>query len=158
LLAELFAGSFVAGEELVRIYGRSNDRAADVLVVRKEQAQQRPGDRETLANLHDAALNDKNMVYARAIEHVIRSFDAGAGPLPPPPLAMQREEPSLVAALLFRSVSPPVLEALSLAMDTGLYRRDPVQYGLTGVERVQAGVATIIAEVYAAVVRLLGAG
>jgi hypothetical protein len=46
---ELFAGSFEAGEQLIENYGaRTGERAHDMLVVRKQQALLRLGDRDAL--------------------------------------------------------------------------------------------------------------
>lgn len=158
LLDELVnAGDYSAGDRLIDSYGeRAAERTRDVLAVRRQQASLLPGDRATLAKLHHAALADKNAVYAQAVEHVLRSFDPGAGPLPPPPLAGQREAPDLVSAFLFRIVASPVNEALAIAWESGLYRREPSQYNLTGLERVQPNATTVLGEVYGSVARLLG--
>jgi len=161
LFRELLGGSVDAGERLLAIYaagpGGMGSRPHDVLTVRKHQAALRPGDRSTLDKVHAAAMADNNSVYARAIEHVLRGFDPGAGQLPPPPLMSQREAtPEVVSSLLFRNPEP-ANEALALAWETGMFRREANHYRLTGLERVQLGAGTVVGDAYAGVARLLGA-
>jgi hypothetical protein len=166
LFRELAAGSYDAGERLMALFAScGEDRARETLAVRRMQAALRLGDRGALERLHAAALADKNLVYARAVEHVLRAFDvdppgrspAGApGAIVPPPLSAQRNAPDLVMALLFRDLDAPVNEALAIVWDTGLFRRDAGQYGLTGLERVQPGPTTILGEVYGIVADHLG--
>lgn len=159
LFRELCAGSFDAGEQLIAILGDADGRSHDVLAVRRQQAWLRPGDRTSLDRLHHAAVADHNQVYARAIEHVLRAFDPGAGPLPPPPLMAQHEaSPQLVASLLFRGTAAPVNEALAIVWEAGIYRRDATAYKLTGLERVQAGPASVIGAAYGGIARILGMG
>jgi hypothetical protein len=158
LLQELGKGSFEAGEQFVTIYApRPGDRTPDVLSVRRQQAAIRLGDRTALQRLIAAAVLDGNPAYARSVEHVLHGWDAGPGAPPPPPLGSQRLAPDLVTALLFRTIADsPVHEALSLVLDTGLYRRDVGQYQLTGVARVQPAGGTVLGEVFGAIARLLG--
>jgi hypothetical protein len=157
LQRELAAGSFEAGEQLVALHGSRPERSPDVLAARRQQALLKLGDRAALQKLLEAAVHDGNAVYARAVEHVAQCFLRDATPPAPPPLAAQRPAPDHVAALLFRTVADSAVhEALSLVLDTGLYRRDVGQYQLTGVARVQAGNATPLAEVYGTVARFLG--
>jgi hypothetical protein len=74
-----------------------------------------------------------------------------------PALTLQRLAPDLVAALLFRSVADSAVhEALSLVLDTGLYRRDVGQYQLTGVARVQPTGGSVLGEVFGVIARFLG--
>src|SRR4029077_5335193 len=106
--------------------------------------------------LVEASVLDGNATYARAVEHVLHALDREAPP-PAPPLSAQRPAPDLVAALLFRSVADSAVhEALSLVLDTGLYRRDVGQYQLTGVARVKPGGGTVLGEVFGGVARFLG--
>ncbi|APR85618.1 Translation initiation factor 2 [Minicystis rosea] len=157
LRRELAHGSFEAGEELVAFYGkRTGDRSQqEIFAVRRQQAQILPGDTKVLDRLIEAAVADGNAMYARAVEHVRRALDRD--PPPAPPLAAQRLAPDLVAALLFRSIADSAVhEALSLVLDTGLYRRDVGQYQLTGVARVQPGGGSMLGDVYGAVTRLFG--
>jgi hypothetical protein len=153
LLRELNRGSFEAGEKLIALYGA---RTPDVLAVRRQQATIKLGDRAALSRLVEAAVQDGHAAYARAVEHVLKMWDEGPAPSPPP-LAAQRLAPDLVAALLFRSVADSAIhEALALVLDTGLYRRDVGQYQLTGVARVQAGGGSILGDVLGVVGRYLG--
>ena len=157
LLGELARGSFEAGEALIAEYAaRSSERTSpEILAVRRQQAQLRPGDPAILRQLVEAAITDGNAMFARAVEHVLCALDADAAAVPP--LAAQRAAPDLVAALLFRSVADSAVhEALSLVLDTGLYRRDVGQYQLTGVARVQPGGGSALGEVHGGIARLFG--
>ncbi|MFT3775686.1 MAG: hypothetical protein QM820_60845 [Minicystis sp.] len=157
LRRELAAGSFDAGEELCAFYGRRpGDRSQqEIFAVRRQQAQLRPGDAAALDRLVEAAIADGNAMYARAVEHVRHALDRN--PPAAPPLGAQRLAPDLVAALLFRSIADSAVhEALSLVLDTGLYRRDVGQYQLTGVARVQPGGGSMLGDVYGSVTRLFG--
>ena len=165
LFRELGAGSFAAGERLIALFKTSlEDRSHETLAVRRMQSALRLGDRGALERLQAAALADKNLVYARAIEHVLHAFDLapGLGAVPastrliPPPLTAQRDASDLVSRLLFRDLDSPVNEALAIVWETGLFRRDAGQYGLTGLERVQPGPATVLGEVYGVVAGRLG--
>lgn len=158
LLRALSTGSFEAGEQLIALYGsRSGERTHDVLMVRRRQASIRLGDRDVLRRLHEAAILEGNAVYARAIEHVLGLVDPAVSAPVVPPLASQRLAPDLVNALLFRSiVDSAVHEALSIVLETGLYRRDMGQYHLTGVARVQPGAGTILGDVVGTIGRFLG--
>jgi hypothetical protein len=157
LLRSLAEGSFEAGTALVSFYAsRPGDHAQEVFAVRRQQAVLRLGERGPLQKLVEAAVLDGNATYARAVEHVLRALDREPPPAAPP-LSAQRPAPDLVAALLFRSVADSAVhEALSLVLDTGLYRRDVGQYQLTGVARVQPGGGTVLGEVFGGVARFLG--
>jgi hypothetical protein len=124
--------------------------------VRQQLVELEPGDLTRLADLRRAALADKNLVYARALEHVARSFDPGAGPLPPPALGAQNEQPGLLA-LLTHSAGDRVAQALACVWDEapGLFATDAATHALEGAERVQAGGTSPIARLYEAAVRLL---
>lgn len=153
LFQELLAGSFDAGEALVASYGDAS-RTRDVLVVRRHQAALRPGERASLERLLAASIEDKSLVYARAVEHVL---SVGTNdPAPPPPLSAQLVEPGLVQRLLFRDLASPVMEALGLVWESGLYRRDLNAYGLDKAPRLQGGTASPLASAYAAVAPLFG--
>jgi hypothetical protein len=158
LLRELQGGSFDAGDRLMALYGaRAVERTHDVLTVRRHQAGLRPGDAASLRRLLDAAILDGNVVYARAVEHVLALVDPEVEAPAPPPLTSQRHAPDLVASLLYRSVADsPVHEALAIVLDTGLYRRDVAHYQLTGVARVQPGATTVLGDVFGTVSRFLG--
>ena len=149
-------GSFDAGERLIDLFGDAPDRTRDVLAIRRHQAALRPGDRGVLQKLHNAALGERDAVYARAIDHVLRAFDAGAGPLPPPPLSAQRELPEGFAPVLLRGLGLPICEALGIACETGLFKKDMPHYGLSGLERVQPNAPTLLGETYGRIVHLFG--
>ncbi|WP_437983144.1 hypothetical protein [Sorangium sp. So ce117] len=163
LFRELAAGSYDAGERLIKSFAPRDDRSREALAVRRMQAHLRLGDRGTLERLQAAAIADKNMTYARAIEHVLRAFDGdepsdrtGEGVVTPPPLATQRDAPELVSALLFRDLESPVNEALAIVWETGLYRRDAGQSGLVPSERIQPTSPTLLGEIYGVMAAHLG--
>ncbi|WP_437967281.1 hypothetical protein WMF04_48350 [Sorangium sp. So ce260] len=163
LFRELAAGSYEAGERLMKLFAPRDDRSREALAVRRMQAHLRLGDHGTLERLQAAAIADKNMTYARAIEHVLRAFEGdepsdrrGEGAVSPPHLAAQRDAPELVSALLFRDLESPVNEALALVWETGLYRRDASQSGLVASERVQPTSPTLLGELYGVVAGHLG--
>jgi hypothetical protein len=110
-----------------------------------------------VARLHEAALLDRDPVYARAAEHVLSVLTEGQVS-EAPPLSDQPEQPDAVRALLFREQSSRALEALSLVWEGAehVFRRDPSTYGVTGLERVPAGAPTALARSYAALARALG--
>ncbi|MGK3998315.1 hypothetical protein [Sorangium sp. So ce1024] len=163
LFRELAAGSYEAGERLMKSFAPRDDRSREALAVRRMQAHLRLGDRGTLERLQAAAIADKNMTYARAIEHVLRAFEGdeapdgrGEGFIAPPLLATQRDAPELVSALLFRDLESPVNEALAIVWETGLYRRDAGQAGLVPSERIQPTSPTPLGESYGVVAGHLG--
>ena len=127
---------------------------ADIVRVRRAQVDRAPGDLRRLGLLHAAALADDDRVYARAIEHVLRAFDTGAGPLPPPPLAAQPEQPGILALL---AKPTPLGEAFALVWEgaPALFTRDPASYGIVGVARVVPGAASPLARTYEAAIRVL---
>jgi hypothetical protein len=132
-------------------------RAHDLVSVARRLALLLPGDVQAVSRLHDAALRDRDPVYARATEHVLSVLASGQG-VEPPPLSDQPEQPDAVRALLFREQSSRALEALSLVWEGAehVFRRDPSTYGVTGLERVPAGAPTPLARSYSALARSLG--
>jgi tetratricopeptide (TPR) repeat protein len=158
LLWEALADGLVeAGDVLSSFVAVGRDRAPDLVRLRRQQALLEPGDPRRLHALREAAIADDDRVYARAVEHVLRAFDPGAGPLPPPPLAHQPEQAG-VFALLVRPSLDASGEALSVLWEsaTQLFVRDAASYGITGVERVVPGPTSVIARLYEASMRLLG--
>jgi cellulose synthase operon protein C len=150
-------GSVEAGDILAMLLS-APDRAHDAVRVRRQQVALEPGDVGRLESLRVAALADDDRVFARAVEHVMRAFDAGAGPLPPPSLAAQPEQPGIFA-LLSRPSMDAAGEALALLWEGAmpLFVRDAASYGITGVERVAPGPTSVIARLYEAAVRALDA-
>ena len=134
------------------------DRARDCVRVRRQQVALEPGDVGRLHALRHAALADGDATYARAVEHVLRAFDPGAGPLPPPPLSSQTEQPGMLA-LLARPSMDGMGEAFALLWEGAmqLFVRDAASYGITGVERVVPGPSSAIARLYDAAMRVLDA-
>jgi hypothetical protein len=159
LLWEALADGLVdAGDVLASVLVPSPDRARDMVRVRRQQVALEPGAIGRLESLRAAALADDDRVFARAVEHVLRAFDAGAGPLPPPPLASQPEQPGIFA-LLARPSMDAAGEALALLWEGAmqLFVRDAASYGITGVERVVPGPTSAMARLYEAAMRALDA-
>jgi hypothetical protein len=157
LLWEALAdGITQAGDILAVMLSEAGDRARDLVRVRRQQVAIEPGDVGRLESLRAAALGDDDRVFARAVEHVLRAFDPGAGPLPPPPLAQQPEVPGLLAVLA-RPSTDASGEALALIWEGAmqLFVRDTASYGITGVERVVPGPTSAIARLYDAAMRAL---
>jgi tetratricopeptide (TPR) repeat protein len=158
LLTALARGSIEAGMELVLQLENRSDRTHDLVSVCRRVAQLLPGDRTVLEKLYEATLADRNVVYARAVEHVLRAFDPRAAPLEPPPLGEQVEQPDRVHSMLFRDTVTPATEALGLVWSGALhmFRRDPSSYGVTGLERVAQSSPTPLARLFGSASRLLG--
>ncbi|HEY6077300.1 MAG TPA: hypothetical protein VIW29_00760 [Polyangiaceae bacterium] len=157
LYDELRRGSVDAGQELLRQLEHRPSRAHDLVSVARRLALLLPGDVEAVSRLHDAALRDRDPVYARSAEHTLSVLTSGQG-IEPPPLSDQPEQPDAVRALLFREQGSRALEALSLVWEGAehVFRRDPSTYGVTGLERVPAGAPMPLARTYAALARALG--
>jgi hypothetical protein len=115
-----------------------------------------PGDIDRLAALREAAIADKNGNYARAIEHVLRAFDASVGPLAPPPLSAQTLQPGILA-LLTRHSREPAGEAFACVWDgaQSLFAKPPTTYGMTGLERLVPGPASALSRLFEVALRLL---
>jgi tetratricopeptide (TPR) repeat protein len=159
LLWEALAdGLAEAGDVLAPVIASASDRSRDLVRVRRQQVALEPGDIGRIESLRAAALADDDRVYARAVEHVLRAFDPGAGPLPPPSLTAQPEQPGIFA-LLARPSRDAAGEALALLWEGALqlFVRDPSSYGITGVERVVAGATSAIARLYEVAMRVLDA-
>jgi tetratricopeptide (TPR) repeat protein len=158
MLWEAFGeGSAEAGELLISLIARDKTRTADRLKVCKRLVDLFPGHMGRLDALRAAAIADRNPVFARALEHVLRSFDPGAGPLPPPSIIGQSEQPGMLAFLTRPSLEAN-LEPLSLTWEAAhaLFAKTPIAYAITGVERVTPGPSSPIAKLYDATLRLLG--
>lgn len=157
LLDELAKGSVDAGRALIERLEAQPERSHDRVQVARRLSLLLPGDGWALGKLHQAALSDKNFVYARAIEHVLHAFDPDT-PVAAPPILEQPEDPERVRALLFRDLSGPVTEALSLVWEGAehVFRRDPTTYGITGLERVPLGAPTPLGQTYSIAARALG--
>jgi tetratricopeptide (TPR) repeat protein len=159
LLWQALADGLVdAGDMLAPLLASAADRSRDLVQVRRQQVALEPGDVGRLESLRAAATADQDRVYARAIEHVLRAFDPGAGPLPPPPLSNQPEQPGIFA-FLARPAMDALGEALALLWEGApqLFIREASSYGITGVDRVVPGSSSATARVYEGAVRLLEA-
>lgn len=158
LIEALSKGSIEAGRELMRLFAERPERAQDLVNVCRRVAHYMPGDRSVLEALYEATLADRNIVYARALEHVLRAFDPQAAPLEPPPLSEQIEQPDRVHAILFRDTASVATEALGLVWSGAqhMFRRDPSSYGVTGLERIAPSAPTPLGRAFGGAARLLG--
>lgn len=158
LYSALASGSIDAGRSLIADLEHRSDRTRDLVSVCRRLTMALPGDPWALGRLHDAALADKNVNYARAVEHVLYALQPGQPRLAPPPLEEQIEQPDAVRALLLREQSSTALEALALVWEGAehVFRRDPSTYGVTGLERVPLAAPTPVARSYSAAARSLG--
>jgi hypothetical protein len=157
LLWEALAdGLCAAGDVLASLLAKAPERARDLVRVRRQQVAIEPGDAPKLEWLRAAALADGDRVYARAVEHVLRAFDPGAGPLVAPPLAIQPDQTGIFA-LLTRPATDAAGEALALLWEGAmqLFLRDAASYAITGVERVVPGPTSPMARLYEVAMRLL---
>ena len=158
LLWESLADGLVeAGDVLAPMLASSPERSAELVRVRWQLVALEPGDFDRLESLRAAALADDDRVHARAVEHVMRAFDSGAGPLPPPALAVQPEQPGILG-LLMRPAMDASGEALALLWEGAmqLFVRDATSYGITGIERIVPGPTTPLGRLYDVAVRVLG--
>jgi len=154
-ISALELGDIAAGDQAAELLGLMPGRASDLLLVRRRQVFLAPGDRPLLDALHHAALSVRDLVFARAIDHVRRAFDPVAGPVPPPPLDVQLDRPDLILPLLERRAQPVAAEALRLTWENAqpAFRKDP---NLTrGLERVSGAIP--VGRTVIAAGRLLGA-
>ena len=153
----LTAGLVEAGDELAALLERSPARSSDLVRVRRLQVDFRPGDRRLLKALRSAALGDHNPTFARAVDHVLRTFDSSSGPMPPPPLSAQVEQQGMLQ-LLARATGDPWGDVVTLVWETAsvVLGRDLQTYGVAGTDRVSAGPSTTIARLYEQATRLLG--
>jgi hypothetical protein len=150
-------GSSEAGELLSTELARSPSRAGDLTRVRRALVDMFPGHLGRLESLRAAAAAHRDFTYARAVEHVARSFDPGAGPLPPPSLAGQTERPG-TRGLLMRPSSDAAGDALALVWEGAgsVFARSPSAYAITGAERVMPSATSPLARVYEIAIHLLG--
>jgi hypothetical protein len=158
LVGELANGSAEAGLEIVARLEHRPNRAHDLLGACRQLSNLVPGDPEVLGCLVKAATADHSHVFAQAVEHARRSFSPDEPPLAPPPLGEQREQPDRVRNLLVRDLDAAG-EALGLMWEhaSQVFRRDPMAYGVTGLERIPPGAPTPLGRLFAAATRLLGA-
>ena len=160
VLSEALAtGSASAGDELANLLGAFGERTGDLVRVRSRLVDLLPGDVTRLEDLRAAALADANPTYARAVEHVQRAFDPGSGPLPPPPLVVQRTQQGVLPLLVRGPWNASVADAFALVWEhaAGVFARDLAHYSLSGVERVQPGPTSALSRLLEVSLRLLDA-
>ncbi len=157
LFQALSDGSLEAGVELVKELENRTSRTQDLVMVCRRVALLAPGDAWAVGKLHEAALADRNVTYARAVEHVLAILVPGRQRIEPPPLVDQVEQPDAVRAMLFRDSIGPVQEALAIVWEGAehVFRRDASTYGVTGLERVSLNSTAPLARVYAGAARAL---
>jgi hypothetical protein len=157
LFQALSDGSIDAGVELVKELENRTSRTQDLVMVCRRVALLAPGDAWAVGKLHEAALADRNLTYARAVEHVLALLLPGRARIEPPPLTDQVEQPEAVRAMLFRDSVGPVQEALAIVWEGAehVFRRDASTYGVTGMERVALTAQTPLARVYAGAARAM---
>lgn len=157
LLTEaLREGSVEAADLLDELFVDEPARRGALLKVRRQAVELNPGNLARLRALRDAARADQNINYVRAIEHVLRAFDAVAGPFPPPPLTAQSAQPGMLS-LLTRHSHEPAGEAFGVVWEGApeMFAKSPAAAGLSGLERVVPGPTTPLSRVYEAALRLL---
>jgi cellulose synthase operon protein C len=156
-LQEGFAlGGTEEGDMLAMLLEAEPERTSELVKVRRRLVELVAGDVLRLEDLRRAAVSDKNLSYARAVEHVARSFDPGAGPLPPPALGAQSEQPGFMS-LLTQASGDPVAQALACVWEGApqVFATEEHAMELRGAHRVVTGGSSPIAWVYEAAVRLL---
>jgi hypothetical protein len=158
LLGEaLIAGDVEAGDRLAE-RAAAEGRASDVVRIRRLQVDAAPGNVRLLVALRDAALADRSLTHAAAVDHVLNAFDPSkADAFAPPPLSAQTVQPGLIGMLL-RPSFEPIGEALALLWEGAapVLGRDPASYAITGLERVVPGAHSPVARIYELSVLLLG--
>lgn len=106
----------------------------------------------------ETADTDGNESHARALEHVLEVLGWTLKPSCPPDLADQQVDVDAVRGLLLRDTQAAGGEALALAWEGAerLFRKDPSDYGVTGLERVVVGSTTTVARLVLEASRRLG--
>lgn len=149
-------GSAEACDELGDLLEGDAERITDLIRVRRRAVELAPGDRARLERLLTVVKRDGFGVYARALEHIVRAFDPGAGPIPAPPLSAQREQAGFVNLLLRHSAEASG-EAMGILWDAGsaLFARRAATFAVAGLERIVPGPMTALSRAYEAAMRLL---
>ena len=158
LFLSLSQGSIEAGLELMHQLENRSSRSHDLVSVARRVAHLDPANPELVRGLFEAALADRDVAYARAVEHVLHYLDFSRSPVPVPPLSDQPENPDAVRALLTHDIQSPSAEALGLLWEgaSHVFRRDPSSYGVTGLERIPLGAPSPLGRVFSATARALG--
>ncbi|MCC6521100.1 MAG: hypothetical protein IT373_00425 [Polyangiaceae bacterium] len=159
LLSALLDGSPQAAEALYRRYlGQGPERSRDALRAAQLWWSASRGDVRALRELRAAAARDGNAAYARALDHVLVAFDPRAPAVDPPPLNELVVQPELTTRLVFSGLSGGINEALGIVCETGKFRHELADYGLSGTARVPAGTPTPVGAVYTMLLQLLDIG
>ncbi len=156
LLEALRDGDIAAGERLEALLERREDRCHDRLDVCRMLSILRPTDVASLQRLVAAALADRNVALASAVQHVVEVFSCAECVSSPPARLDQQEGATAVQALLLRDAAP-VSEVLGLVVEgcDQAYRQELSKYGVTGVERI-GGAGTPLATAVSAATRWFG--
>jgi tetratricopeptide (TPR) repeat protein len=149
-------GSLAAADELDSLLAAEPSRAAALVKVRRQAVELVPGDLGRLASLRDAARLDKNPNYVRAIDHVLRAFDAHQTPVAPPPLSAQQTQPGMLT-LLTRHSRELAGEAFGVVWEnaSAIFAKPPALYRMTGLERIAPGPMWTLSRLYEVALRLL---
>ena len=157
ILAEaLREGSIAAADALDVLFVGDPARSGLLLKVRRQAVELQPGHMGRLEALREAAKLDHNHNYVRAIDHVLRAFDAQRGPLVPPPLSAQNVQPGMLPLLTRHSLEASgevfqhVWEGAPL-----LFAKSPQTYGMATLERIVPGPSTTLSRLFEASLRLL---
>ncbi|MBS2012797.1 MAG: hypothetical protein JST00_07925 [Deltaproteobacteria bacterium] len=157
ILAEaLREGSIAAADALDALFAGDPARSGLLLKVRRQAVELQPGDTTRLEALREAARLDHNSNYVRAIDHVLRAFDAQRGPLAPPPLSAQNVQPGMLG-LLTRHSREASGEIFQLVWEGAplLFAKSPQTYGMATLERIVPGPTTTLSRLFDAALRLL---
>lgn len=157
LLTEaLREGSIEAADLLDSLLKDEPAQRPALLKVRRQAAELAPGSVPRLVALREAARADQNTNYVRAIDHVLRAFDPAAGPLPPPPLALQNVQPGILT-LLTRHSHEAGGESFGVAWEgaSAIFAKSPATAGIAGLERIVAGGTSTLSRLYEVALRLL---
>ena len=159
LMHALLDGSAEAAETLfLRLQDSGLERSRDSLRACHLWWSSSRGDARALRALRDAAERDGNAPYARCLDHVRLAFDRDAVPIEPPALSELPVQPELTTRLVFSGLTGGVNEALGIVCETGKFRRELADYGLSGADRVPAGAATPVGATYSKLLQLLDVG
>jgi hypothetical protein len=152
-------GSLAAADELDSLLVTEPSRTAALVKVRRQAVELVPGDLGRLVSLRDAARLDKHPSYVRAIEHVLRAFDAPGSrhaPIAPPPLSAQQTQPGMLT-LLTRHSRELAGEAFGVVWEnaSAIFAKPPALYRMTGLERIAPGPMWTLSRLYEVALRLL---
>jgi tetratricopeptide (TPR) repeat protein len=150
-------GDLAAGRELLARLLPDRTRSHDAVVVAQHLVAQEPGDAATLGLLVTAAVRDGNTALALSVRHVLGAFGAGEKQ-PAPPVESLVDDRDAVLSLIKMGATSPMHEALGIVWEhcQGMYRRDLVSYGISGVQRVPLSAPTPLGQLYRSASRVLG--